>query len=280
MIADILREFNIFEFGAIGAERLEGGNLRLFDSLPKGAPLNVIFMLFPYYTGKCEGISKYACVHDYHYFAKEVFERLEEYFALSHPAAFARGFSDHSPFRECRGAAMAGLGILGKHSLLINEKYSSFVFIGEFITDLSKAELEGEGIPFHNGEIQYCEGCSLCSLACPAACAASHSREACLSAITQKKGELSPDEEEMIARTSLIWGCDACQDACPHTKKAIEKGTIYSSIPYFLASRIEGDVSREILQMKDEEFKRYPFAWRGRAPIERNIRITEKGKKQ
>lgn len=274
MIADILREFNIFEFGAIRANKLGQGNPRLLASLPQ-SELNVIFMLFPYYTGECPNISKYACVHDYHFFAKEVFSRLEEYFALSHPSTFAKGFSDHSPFKECHGAAMAGLGIMGRHSLLINEKYSSYVFIGELITDLSREELEREGIPFGNGEIRCCEGCALCERACPAACAGGSDREGCLSAITQKKGDLSPYEKKIIADNGYIWGCDICQDACPHTKKALEKGTIYTSIPYFLSSAIEGDPLESILKMDGEEFALYPFAWRGRAPIERNIRLVK-----
>ena len=198
-----------------------------------------------------------------------------EYFEEKYPSSYHKGFADHSPLAECSGAAMAGLGILGEHSLLINEKYSSFVFIGEYITDLSREELILEGIKEGSKKAERCIQCGLCSAACPAGCADKRERDECISEITQKKGELTKRETELIIRGKSVWGCDICQNACPYTKKAIEKKTVYTPIEFFKSSAITENVFEKIPAMDRETFEKYPFAWRKRGPIERNIEILK-----
>ena len=74
-----------------------------------------------------------------------------------------------------------------------------------------------------------CINCGKCVSACPAKA----NMDACLSAITQKKGELNDLEVNQIKESKCAWGCDICQEVCPYTKKAILNGTIYTSIDYF-----------------------------------------------
>lgn len=272
MIRDILQKFNIDLFAFIPASLCRAANERLFGAVPENA--SVVFMAIPYYCGDADKkLSAYGAVYDYHGFAKELFSSLEAYINEKYPNSFARGFADHSPYLECEGAARAGLGIIGKNSLLITEKYSSYVFIAELVTTLSAEELKNEGIPEGDGILRTCEDCGSCVKACPSGCAGSKDRNLCVSHLTQKKGELSEKEISLIKKGGSIWGCDACQSACPHTKKALKNGTLKTSIPYFADSYLGDSPIEKIEKMDDMTFSLYPFAWRKRPTIERNIRI-------
>ena len=108
---------------------------------------------------------------------------------------------------------------------MINEKYSSFVFIGEIITD--------EILNCDVQEIEYCINCGACDLSCPVNMEISK----CLSSITQKKGELTNNEIEIIKKHGCAWGCDICQNACPYTKLAIKSKSIYTNVEFFKKER-------------------------------------------
>ena len=74
---------------------------------------------------------------------------------------------------------------------------------------------------------------------------------------------------------SSVWGCDICQEVCPHTKQALKDKTIFSPIPYFLENTIPY-LTKEILDaMTDEEFETRAYAWRTRAVISRNLDLLE-----
>ena len=98
-------------------------------------------------------------------------------------------FTDRSPIDECDAAAKAGIGVVGKNHMLITQEYSSYVFLGEIITD-AKIECQVvKSIPEH------CLGCGKCIKKCPTDCA---DTGMCISAVTQKKGELSDCEIKCI----------------------------------------------------------------------------------
>ena len=99
-------------------------------------PRSVIIYLLPYYTGETENISRYAASLDYHIEIRKVNEKLKEILATVFPEYHSKGYGDHSPIDERDAAIKAGLGILGKNGLLINEKYGSYVFVADVITDI------------------------------------------------------------------------------------------------------------------------------------------------
>ncbi len=226
----------------------------------------VIFAV-PYYSRAAESenrnVSLYAVPQDYHLYFKELCQRFSQAFAKDFPLSKFGFFSDHSPIDEVNGAAKAGLGIIGRNHLLITEKYSSFVFLGEIITDL---ELQSE-----IKEIRFCENCGLCSCACPVDLSVGE----CLSALTQKKGELTEVEKEKILRHGLVWGCDRCQTACPHTQRAKKDGTIYSPVDFFSESCLPTLTVEELEKMTDEEFDDRAYSWRGKETILRNLKLFE-----
>lgn len=266
MLSDILKSEKIEYFSAIPFSMCRPGNMRLYASVPQDT--YAVFMLFPYYVKNTDpALSKFAAVYDYHGFAKSVFQKCEAYLSEKYPQRFFKGYTDHSPFAEGYGACCADLGIKGTNGLLINEKYGSFVCIGEIVCRLSEKELSEEGVPFGSGELRCCENCGACVRACPAGCCGTPHRDGCISAVTQKKGELSEEEAAAVRRSGYIWGCDICSVSCPRTTLR------ETPIDYFRKSAIEKNAAEFIASLCPEEFAKYPFSWRKREVILRNCRI-------
>ena len=93
--------------------------------------------------------------------------------------------------------------------------------------------------------------------------------------MTQKKGDLTDAEKEHLLHYGSVWGCDICQEVCPHTVSAIRAGTIFTPIPYFERDAIP-HLSLQILdEMSDATFSERAYAWRGRETIRRNLILSE-----
>ena len=109
-------------------------------------------------------------------------------------------------------------------------------------------------------------------MACPCGCIGENGKpkSECLSAITQKKNELSDFEIKLMLENGSIWGCDICQNVCPYTKNAS-----YTSIEYFKNDVITLLNKDTLNGLNDDDFKLRPFAWRGRNVISRNVDIYE-----
>ena len=97
----------------------------------------------------------------------------------------------------------------------------------------------------------------------------------CLSAVTQKKGLLTTEEEAYLKKYGYAWGCDICQLACPMTKAALTSG-VQTPIAFFHEDRIPVLTKKRLSDMDEEEFRRRAFSWRGREPLLRNLDIFEK----
>jgi epoxyqueuosine reductase len=243
-------------------------NARLYTRVDGFVPQSIIVCLIPYFSIAPENFSAYAAAQDYHFFAKGMYERLSAALAKLYPAATFLGFADHSPIDEINAAALAGLGILGQNRLLITKKYSSFVFLAEIITNAPIAISESH-------VMRYCEDCGSCKKLCPMTkCGV------CLSALTQKKGVLNEDEEKLIVQYSSAWGCDICQEVCPHTKRAIKDGTIYTEIEFFKSESMPYLTVDMIDSMSEENFKKRAYSWRGKDTIRRNLWLLEQNKEK
>ena len=217
------------------------------DTVPK----SVIVFIVPYYTGDYpeRNVSLYAVSKDYHAYFKSLYESLPD-------SQFKfKGYADSSPIAEVHIAAAAGLGIIGDNGLLINEKHGSFIFIGEIITDY-EFDKYNEIKP-----IQTCEHCGKCKAACPM-------ETECLSAITQKRGDLTDDEIVLIRKYGTAWGCDICQTVCPHNDRVR-----LTEIEFFYE-----DI-RSVVD-EDGDIENRAYEWRGKKCIQRNIRLLNQGKDQ
>ena len=227
---------------------------------------SALVLCVPYFTSMPENISAYAASRDYHLYFEGLFDRVIPRLHEMYPEYSFYGFSDHSPIDEVHAAARAGLGVIGDNHLFITEKYSSFVFIGEIISDMPA---EKYGLAVHSGEVQTCCHCGNCKKSCPEGLDVA----SCLSALTQKKGTLCEEEAERLISHGVAWGCDRCQSVCPYTKKAAERGSIFTPIDFFYQSRIEKIDIDTLYSMTDEEFVSRAFSWRGRQTVERNLKI-------
>ena len=227
---------------------------------------SALVMCVPYYSGVTENVSAYACSRDYHLYFEGLFDRLIPKLRELYPGYSFYGFADHSPISEVHAASAAGLGIIGDNHLLITEKYSSFVFLGEIISDMPA---ENYGIDPYAGGVRTCEHCGACSRGCPEGLDVS----SCLSALTQKKGELDENEQARLTAHGIAWGCDKCQNVCPHTKRAVSTESIYTPIDFFYEQRIERIDLDALWSMSEEEFFARAFSWRGKETIARNLKI-------
>lgn len=230
-------------------------------------PKSVIIYLLPYYSGETVNISRYASSLDYHLIISEINKGLCETLHSQFPNARMRGYGDHSPIDERYAALIGGLGILGDNGLLINEKYGSYVFIGDMLTDIEPELL----LAREPGKIETCHSCGACKRACPTGILSGASSE-CLSSITQKKGELCDLEISLMRSYNTAWGCDECQKSCPYNKDPR-----MTPIDFFGKDRIP-HLTEEILDnMTGDEFERRAFAWRGRKTVERNLKLLKNG---
>lgn len=226
---------------------------------------SAVIFLIPYYVdGKKGNISLYARSGDYHFYSDSLFERVLPILKERFGGEFI-GFADKSPIEENVAAAKAGLGVIGDNYMLINEKYGSFVFIGEILSTVDPEKL---GFSGEIASVQGCLHCGACKRACPAT---THGGE-CLSALTQTKGALTEAQENYIREYGSAWGCDICQTVCPMTRKALENG-VRTPIPFFTENRIS-DLTEDILNgMSKEEFRFRAFSWRGKQPLLRNLAL-------
>ncbi len=233
---------------------------RAKSRVPRGAK-SVITYLFPYWLGeeyyKSSNVSKYAVPADYHLIAGAYLERITEALRTEYPENSFEYFCDNSPINEVRAAVMCGLGVRGKNSLLINPVYGSFCFIGEIVTD----KVLDYSIPTAGT----CLDCGICVKKCPSGAISTQGvdRSICLSDITQRKGEISPEDVSKIRQSGCIWGCDICQDDCPMNRciKPTPIREFYdTAIPVFKSG---------------SDIKDRAYAWRGRNVIERNLSFSE-----
>ena len=126
-------------------------------------PRSAIIFLVPYFVSHPKNLSTYAASHDYHIFIKKVTTELTDKLKSAFPEYKFVGYGDHSPIDERHAAAASGLGILGENQLLINEKYGSYVFIADILTDMPPELVPTDAV----GEAGRCIGCKKCLSVCP-----------------------------------------------------------------------------------------------------------------
>ena len=266
---DLIRKYfisqNVEFYSVIPYEKCRVINQNIMDR-EDFKPKSVIMFLLPYYTGKTENISHYAASLDYHIIIKDVADGLISIIRDCYPECRARGYGDHSPIDEVNAALISGLGIIGDNGLLINETYGSYVFIGDIVTDIPP-EAFGE---VSLREVGHCLHCGACKRACPTGILRGEGND-CLSAITQRKGELLDFEVALMKKYNTAWGCDLCQTSCPYNRDPKK-----TPIEFFYKDRIEC-LTRDILDGMDKQaFMRRAFAWRGRKIVERNLDVLGK----
>lgn len=230
----------------------------------------VLIAAFPYCAGDRPGnLSLYARGEDYHRVLLRRLTPVSTVLSCLYPGESVWVGADSSPLPEREAARLAGLGILGRHGLIIVPPYGSWVFLGTVLTSAALPLEEAAPAPL-------CEDCGRCLSACPAGALGAEGlcEGRCLSHLTQKKGELSPDEEALIAAHPYAWGCDLCQRACPHNA-----GCALSPLREFREGlmdtlRLE-DMEGLTNRTFREKYGERAFAWRGPGVLRRNLSLQQ-----
>lgn len=229
---------------------------RAVSRLPEQAR-TVLCALFPYRTPDMpHNVSRYAFAPDYHGIVLGLLNQVAQELRETFPGKSFPCFADNSPIPEVYAAAASGLGCIGEHGLLIHPEYGSWVFIGEIVTDLSVGRKSLPPEP--------CLRCGACRRACPggALTGDAFEKERCLSHLTQKKA-LTQEEERLVKKGSLVWGCDTCQEVCPMNRSAKPKG-----MEAFQEKLMPVIAPGEAAKLTDRA-----FCWRPPRVLERNLRI-------
>ena len=267
LLHSFFKSHGIKYYRALPLDTLDGSFIISPRRLPENARSAVAFLI-PYSCGDSGSVSKYAIPRDYHLFADELEKDLMAAVEQSGISAEAEVFADTSPFAEAQLASLAQLGFIGKNGLIINPEYGSYVFLGEVVTDAVLDDFYGAP-PVTTA---HCANCGACVAACPGKCLGnftcpSSDNGICYSALSQKK-RLTEDEEKLLSHHNLIWGCDICQDVCPHNKNAAP-----TPIGFFRTHRLANVCLDTLEAMSDEEFSQRAYAWRGRQVITRNAAL-------
>ena len=184
-------------------------------------------------------VARYAFGRDYHKVIGKKLKMVEKFVAELCPDntltksdakapchAVCAAYVDTGPILERALAEQAGLGRIGKNSLLITEKFGSWVFLSEIITtlDLNFAPPSPTTPSRWSSPAQksfnVCGNCTRCMTACPTGAIIAPGvvdARLCISYLTiENKEKISPKLAKIIKKTKRLYGCDICQEVCPH----------------------------------------------------------------
>lgn len=257
-LKQILYHLEIRSFGICDFHRLAGSvPSRKREQIPAQAK-SVIVCAFPYYSGEYSeaNLCKYAMLPDYHQVCGEILTEACR-MIVNVFGGNAVWFTDTSPLLEQECAVLSGIGFTGRNNLVIHPQYGTYFTIGEIVTDIA--------FPCSEPNRGQCLDCGRCSALCPGGVLRESPPDYahCLSALTQKKGTLEPQDALKIKQNGLVWGCDICQDCCPHNRHAVNT--------HLRAYRqVTPVVTQDNLPSL---MKTHAFGYRGLRVMERNLRL-------
>ena len=159
-------------------------------------------------------VARYALGDDYHEVIKSRLHALADWMRQLAPGAQTRACVDTAPLLERELAARAGIGWVGKHTGVLNARVGSWLLLGEVVTTLA--------LPPDEPATDHCGTCTRCIDACPTgAITAPYELDArrCISYLTiEHRGEIAPEFHGPVG--DWLYGCDVCQDVCPHNRHA------------------------------------------------------------
>jgi epoxyqueuosine reductase len=202
-------------------------------------------------------IARYAWGRDYHKVIdgklRAMERRLREMLDPAAEPLIARSYSDTGPILEREFAARAGLGWVGKNTLLIHPHKGSWFLLGEMVLSL---ELEPDS-PISD----HCGTCRRCIDACPTDAITPYQVNGakCISYLTiEHRGQIDAPFHEPMREAGYVIGCDICQEVCPFNRRPLQ-----TTEPDFAARAPAPAVGlSEILQWQEAE---WDVLTRGRA---------------
>ena len=195
---------------------------------------SVIVVGMNYFPGDHDGdenlVARYAWGDDYH----EIMGKKLEDFCKKIPGE-SKWYADTGAIFERYFAVKAGLGFIGKNTCLITPEFGSWVFLGVVLTT---TEFE----PTKPGPMGSCGDCRKCIESCPTGALTEKNLDArkCISYLTiEKKGDFTEEEAAMVSGQKFCFGCDRCQEVCPHNIRAEKTGNFSPKIQTLNIDRLE-----------------------------------------
>ncbi len=158
-------------------------------------------------------VAKYAWGDDYHTVVKEKLFAMADRMRGELAEAFeAKACVDTAPLVERELAAAAGIGWIGKNTMVLDQRAGSYFFLGALVTTLE--------LPADEPVTDHCGTCTACLDACPTnAFPAPYEMDAsrCISYLTiEHRGDIPRDLKPKMG--NWIFGCDVCQEVCPYNR--------------------------------------------------------------
>ncbi|NOX56255.1 MAG: tRNA epoxyqueuosine(34) reductase QueG [Planctomycetes bacterium] len=216
-------------------------------------------------------VSRYAWGdRDYHDVIREKLHRLSDFLHQHRPGCRTRIVVDTAPLLERSFAQLAGLGWIGKNTMLINRRLGSWFFLGAVLTDV-------ELLPDAPHGTDHCGRCTRCLEACPTDAFPEPGvldARRCISYLTIELRDQPIPHSLRAGIGPWVFGCDICQEVCPWNRKAL-----CSDEPAFLPrSDLNPADAAALLRLDEEEFQRRfgrtPLRRPGRAGLLRNAAIV------
>lgn len=238
----------------------------------------VVSLLYPYpHRAAAEAenrdigtVARYALGKDYHLVLEKKLRRLLAEIREEYPEIQGRCYVDSGPVAETYWAWKAGLGWVGRHSLLLSREFGSWFFLSDILLNID-LEPDSEGQDF-------CGTCTACIDACPTGAIiepGTVDARKCISYLTiEHRSEIPSDLKGKMG--NRIFGCDVCQEACPWNRQA----------PEFedpLLEPVSRDYSLDALSRLTEQefrevFKQSPVKRTGLEGLQRNISAARENK--
>jgi len=159
-------------------------------------------------------ITRYALGRDYHSLIRKRLQKLAKRIAARIGPFGYRAFADSAPVLEKALARNAGLGWIGKHTLLLNRDGGSYFFLGELYTDLP--------LPIDTPRSAHCGSCTRCIDVCPTQAILGPQRldaRRCIAYLTiEQRGAIPVELRRPMG--NRVFGCDDCQLVCPWNRYA------------------------------------------------------------
>ena len=197
-------------------DELQPGTVRVIsarmDYFPRGMNVEAAWQTLA--DGNRAYISRYALGRDYHKLIRSRLQRLADRIAGEVGPFGYRAFTDSAPVMEKALARNAGLGWVGKHTLVLDRDAGSWFFLGELYTDLP--------LPIDKPSTAHCGTCTRCIDVCPTqAIIGPYQLDArrCISYLTIESKDAIPEALRPLMG-NRVFGCDDCQLVCPWNKFA------------------------------------------------------------
>ena len=199
-------------------------------------------------------IASYASGRDYHRIFSGLLHKLETAVRALVPGDItARAYVDTGPCLERELAMRAGLGWIGKNTMLIHPRHGSWFLLGELFLSVP--------LPADAPVPDRCGTCTRCIDACPTEALVPYRMDAskCISYLTlENRADIASEFHAPIRNAGYIIGCDICQSVCPFNRRPLP-----ASHPDFQPRSISGTISpRTVLQWTPHDWDQ---ATRGRA---------------